>query len=125
MRIGTTRLLQVPPPRMLTLPMKMNRRSFMQGSLTAAAAAGATWFDVPSLLAAKAKPSKAVAASLKKYGGFPMGIQSYSLRAFGVEGDGNALDKIGALGLHWVEFFGGHFPSSANRRQWYGNTTIR
>lgn len=110
-------MLPDPPPRMLSLPMKMNRRSFVQGSLTVAAAAGATWFDVPNILAAKAKPSKAVAASLKKYGGFPMGIQSYSLRAFGVEGDGNALDKIGALGLHWVEFFGGHFPITPDKKK--------
>ena len=90
--------------------MNMNRRSFLQTTLTTAAAAGATWFDVPQILAKSVKLSKARQASLKKYGGFPMGIQSYSLRAFGIEGEGNALEKIGGLDLHWVEFFGGHFP---------------
>ena len=38
--------------------------------------------------------------------GFPMGIQSYSLRGFGVDG---ALDKIQELELHHVEFFRMHF----------------
>ena len=88
----------------------MNRRTFLQSTLTTAAAAGATWLDIPQVLAAKPGYSPAVRASFKKYGGFPMGIQSYSLRAFGIEGEGNALEKISALGLHWVEFFGGHFP---------------
>lgn len=36
-----------------------------------------------------------------------MGIQSYSLRAFGVNG---ALEKTHALGLHWIEFFRAHYP---------------
>jgi sugar phosphate isomerase/epimerase len=84
--------------------MHLDRRSFLQRTLAAAAAAGATWFDVPAILAA-ASPARA--ASLKKYGGFPMGIQSYSLRAFGVDG---ALDKTRELGLHYIEFFRAHFP---------------
>jgi len=92
----------------------MNRRTFLQRTLAAAAAAGATWFDLPHVLA---KPgfSPALQASLKKYGGFPMGVQSYSLRAFGIEGEGNALEKIGALDLHWVEFYGGHFPITQDK----------
>lgn len=84
--------------------MNITRRSFLSTTLTAAAAADATWFDVPRVLAAV---SPARAASLKKYGGFPMGLQSYSLRAFGVDG---ALEKIQELGLHHVEFFRAHFP---------------
>ena len=95
--------------------MKMNRRFFLQSSLTAAAAAGATWFDVPEILAKSVKLSKARAASLKKYGGFPMGIQSYSLRAFGIDGKEGALQKIEDLGLHWVEFFGRHYPISPDK----------
>ena len=71
--------------------MNLNRRSFLQTTLTTAAAAGATWFDVPQILAKEAKLSAARKASLKKYGGFPMGIQSYSLRAFGIEGKEAAL----------------------------------
>ncbi len=83
-----------------------SRRGFM---LTAAAAAGATWFDVPRILA------DTVAESTKKYGGFPMGIQSYSLRNHKLE---PALDIIQKdLELHYVEFFSGHCapdPSDAN-----------
>ncbi|MBO34868.1 MAG: xylose isomerase [Verrucomicrobiales bacterium] len=95
----------------------MNRRSFLQGTLTAAAAAGATWFDVPELFAKSVKLSKARTASLKKYGGFPMGIQSYSLRAFGIDGQEGALQKIDDLGLHWVEFFGRHYPITPDKQK--------
>jgi inosose dehydratase len=79
-----------------------SRRRFV---LTAAAAAGATWFDVPRLLADTRDES------MKKYGGYPMGIQSYSLRGFGVDG---ALDKIKELEIHYVEFFGAHFGATDN-----------
>ena len=95
--------------------MNPNRRSFIQATLTTAAAAGATWFDVPQILAKSVKLSKARAASLKQYGGFPMGIQSYSLRAFGIDGKEGALQKIDDLGLHWVEFFGRHYPISPDK----------
>ena len=80
----------------------ITRRSFIDSTLTAAAAVGATWFDVPQLLAAKGKKT-----ALKKYGGFPMGIQSFSLRGFGVDG---AMEHTNKLGLHFIEFFGDHFP---------------
>lgn len=80
----------------------LSRRQFGQRTLlTAAAAAGATWFDVPRILAGSRDEA------LKKYGGFPMGLQSYSLRAFGVDG---ALEKTAALGLHYIEFFRAHYP---------------
>ena len=95
--------------------MNLNRRSFLQTTLTTAAVAGATWFDVPQIFAKEAKLSKARAASLKKYGGFPMGIQSYSLRAFGIDGKEGALQKIDDLGLHWVEFFGRHYPITPDK----------
>ncbi len=80
----------------------MTRRGFAKKSiLSAAAAAGATWFDIPRLLA------DGRSEAMKKYGGFPMGLQSYSLRAFGVDG---ALEKTAALGLHHIEFFRAHYP---------------
>jgi inosose dehydratase len=85
----------------------ISRRRFINTTLTAAAAAGATWFDVPQLLAAKGKK-----ASLKKYGGFPMGIQSFSLRGFGVDG---AMEQTNKLGLHFIEFFGAHFPITKDK----------
>jgi sugar phosphate isomerase/epimerase len=72
---------------------------------------------VPQILAKEAKLSKARQASLKKYGGFPMGIQSYSLRAFGIDGKEGALQKIDDLGLHWVEFFGRHYPITPDKKK--------
>ena len=44
----------------------MHRRTFLSRTLIAAAGAGATWFDVPSVIADTREQS------LKKYGGFPM-----------------------------------------------------
>ena len=79
----------------------MHRRTFLNRTLIAAAGAGTTWFDVPSVIADTREQS------LKKYGGFPMGIQSYSLRAFGIDG---ALEKIEELELHFVELFRMHYP---------------
>ncbi len=87
----------------------MHRRFFLQKTLAAAAAAGATWFDVPRILADTREQS------LKKYGGFPMGIQSYSLRAFGIDGPEGALAKIQELELHWVEFFRAHYPPTQDK----------
>ncbi len=89
----------------------ISRRAFINRTLTAAAAAGATWFDVPDILA---KNATTRAESIKKFGGFQMGIQSYSLRAFGVEG---AVEKIADLGLHWVEFFRAHYPQTGDRKK--------
>lgn len=81
--------------------IQMKRRQFL---LTAAAAAGATWFDIPQILANEPGHDN------KKYGGFPMGIQSYSLRGFGVDGALEIIEK--KLGLHYVEFFNAHYPQT-------------
>ncbi|MDP6253010.1 MAG: hypothetical protein QGI20_13820, partial [Verrucomicrobiota bacterium] len=86
---------------------RVSRRQFINTTLATAAAAGATWFDVPKILAAEGKK-----AALKKYGGFPMGIQSYSLRGFGVDG---AMEQTNKLGLHFIEFFGAHFPITKDK----------
>jgi len=85
----------------------MNRRTFVQSTLTTAAAAGYTWFDVPQLMA----KASARDASLKKYGGFPMGIQTYSLRGFGAD---EAFQKINELGLHWIEPYRVHYPPTTD-----------
>ena len=46
------------------------------------------------------------------YGGFPMGIQSYTLRAFSFD---KAMEIIHEqLGLHFVELTGLHLPVTAN-----------
>lgn len=39
------------------------------------------------------------------YGGFKMGVQSYSLRGFSFDG---CLERVQQLGLHYVEFFSAH-----------------
>lgn len=93
----------------MNTPKADNRRVFIKRTLTVAAAAGATWFDAAKVLASISPARK---KSIEYFGGFQMGIQSYSLRAFGVEG---ALEKIAGLGLHWVEFFRLHFPQTADR----------
>ena len=49
-----------------------------------------------------------------KGGGFVLGLQSYSLRNFGVD---QALDDMQKLGLHAVEFFGGHYPLNSSQEQ--------
>lgn len=87
------------------MSLSFSRRQFV---LSAAAAAGATWFDVPRILASTRDEAA------KKYGGFPMGIQSYSLRGFGVQG---AIEHIGKLGLHYVEFFSGHYAPTLDEKK--------
>jgi sugar phosphate isomerase/epimerase len=87
--------------------ININRRRFIQSSLTSATIAGATWFDTPKILAAKNKK-----AGADEYNGFPMGIQSYSLRGFGVDG---AIEQTAKLGLHFIEFFSGHFPITKDK----------
>ena len=80
----------------------MNRRTFLNRSLVLAVAAGATWFDVPKLLGQTMPPDYR-----KRYGGYPMGIQSFCLRGFGIEG---ALDEVQKLGLRYIEMYHLHFP---------------
>jgi sugar phosphate isomerase/epimerase len=74
-----------------------SRRKFL------GAAVGAVAFG-PRLVRAADEP-------YKKYGGFNMGMQSYTLRNFKVD---QALDEIKNLGLHSVEFTDGHFSSKSS-----------
>lgn len=77
----------------------LSRRRLL--ALSAAAAAGATWFDAPRVLAAAADP----------FGGFPIGAQSYSLRKFNVV---EAVRHINGMGLHYVEMFRNHLAIDAD-----------
>src|SRR5258706_1004646 len=45
------------------------------------------------------------AADAKPYGPFKMGVQSYSLRHFDLDG---CLERTQKLRLHYIEAFGGH-----------------
>lgn len=83
----------------------LTRRRFL--ALSSAAAAGATFFDVPRVLAA---------ANLADdpYGGFPIGVQSYSLRNFNTL---EAIRHIQGLGLHYAEFYSKHLALDATDEQ--------
>lgn len=73
----------------------LERRDFLKLSL-----AGAATLLAPKYVAAAADP----------YGGFKMGLQSYSLRAFDVK---TALAHTKKLGVHYWESFPGHLPTVA------------
>ncbi len=83
-----------------------SRRRFLV--LSAAATAGATLFDVPAVLRASGL------ADDDPYGGFPMGVQSYSLRNFNTL---EAVRHIQGMGLHFVEFYSKHLDPAATDEQ--------
>ena len=84
------------------MPDSINRRNFV---LSAAALAGASWLDVPELLGRNQTTDEV-------YGGFRMGIQSFSLREFDVE---ETLRHVHDLGLNYIEFYGGHFEPTHDK----------
>lgn len=81
----------------------LSRRRFL--ALSSAAAFGATWFDAPRILAA-AK----LADAKDPFGGFPVGVQSYSLRHFNTE---EAIRHLQGMGVHFAEFYGKHLDPKA------------
>jgi inosose dehydratase len=70
------------------------------------AAAGATVLDAQSLLAKD--------NTKDRFGGWPIGIQSYSLRNFDLD---QAIRHMQGLGLHFVESFSKHVPLNASDEQ--------
>ena len=48
------------------------------------------------------------------FGGFPVGVQSYSLRNFNTE---EAIRHLQGMGVHYVEFYGKHLDPKANDEQ--------
>jgi sugar phosphate isomerase/epimerase len=91
--------------------MKTNvsRRQFLAAS---AAAVSSFCLTGPKLFAGSGKPD--LKATLDTYSGFKMGIQSYSLREFNLA---RTIQRIADLGLHWAEFFPGHFNTDSNDAQ--------
>jgi len=81
----------------------LSRRRFL--ALSSAAAVGAAWFDAPRILAA-AK----LADAKDPFGGFPVGVQSYSLRHFNTE---EAIRHLQGMGVHYAEFYGKHLDPKA------------
>ena len=88
------------------LPNLSRRRFF---ALTAAAAAGATWFDAPRILQAAG-----LADAKDPWGGFPLGVQSYSLRSFETP---EVIRHLQGMGVHYVEFYGKHLSPTAGDEQ--------
>ena len=85
----------------------LSRRRFL--ALSSAAALGATWFDSARVLQAAG-----LADAKDAWGGFPVGVQSYSLRNYKLP---EALRHLQGMGVHFVEFAGGHLPPTASDEQ--------
>ncbi len=85
----------------------LSRRRFL--ALSAAAAAGTTWFDAPGILRAAN-----LADAKDAFGGFPVGVQSYSLRKFSVE---EAIRHLQGMGVHYVELFKQHLDPDGTPEQ--------
>jgi inosose dehydratase len=85
----------------------LSRRRFL--ALSTAAVAGATWFDAPRVLRAAG-----LADSKDAWGGFPVGVQSYSLRSFKLP---EVTRHLQGMGVHYVEFAGTHVPVTATAEQ--------
>jgi inosose dehydratase len=85
-------------------PSPINRRRFLQTG--AAAAAGLACLPAPAD-AAKQPPTD-------PYGGFTVGIQSYSFRQFSLE---QCLVQTQKLGLRFIELYRGHVPVDATPAQ--------
>src|SRR5262245_22913140 len=87
--------------RTMTESCNMTRRSFLQSSVAGVALAGSL--------------GRVTFATDDKnpYGGFKMGIQSFSLRIYGAE---EALTHTNELGLAYWESFSKHFPMTNDSR---------
>ena len=85
----------------------LSRRRFI--ALSAAAAAGASWFDAPRILQAAG-----LADDKDPFGGFPVGVQSYSLRNFETP---DVVRHLQGMGVHYAEFYGKHLdPKSSDEK---------
>jgi inosose dehydratase len=90
----------------------INRRQFMQTAAlgTAAIAIG----RMPAWGGELMYPMADKKEWLKPYGGFYMGIESFSLRNFDLDG---CLSRAQKMGLHYIEFFSGHLPPTADEEK--------
>jgi sugar phosphate isomerase/epimerase len=80
----------------------MDRRQFLVASTAITASV------VPTLLRAEPAPKE---APKDAFGGFRLGAQTYTFRAFDLE---QALKRMQKLGLKYGEFFSKHIPMNAN-----------
>ena len=86
------------------IPRFFSRRQFLGKSALGAGAA----MTVASL------PATALAQDEDRFGGWPVGIQSYSLRKYDTA---QAIRHMQGLGLHFVEFYGKHVPLNSTEEQ--------
>ncbi len=84
----------------------LSRRRFL--ALSTAAAAGATFCQIPQVLRA------AKLAGDDPFDGWPIGVQSYSLRNFNTL---EAIRHIQGMGLHYAEFYSKHLALNASDDQ--------
>src|SRR6056297_253721 len=84
----------------------LSRRQFQ--SLLAAAVGGTACVHLPLSSTAWS------AATNQRFNGWPIGIQSYSLRAFDFD---QAIRHMQGLGLHYVECYSKHVPVNATDEQ--------
>jgi inosose dehydratase len=89
------------------MPLSLSRRRFL--ALSSAAALGATFFEAPQVLAAAG-----LAKADDPYGGFPLGVQSYSLRNFNTL---EAVRHIQGLGVHYAEFYSKHLDPGSSQEK--------
>jgi inosose dehydratase len=96
---------------------KTTRRAFLQAGAVAAV-------SLPSLAAAQersqpaaqpAQPAQPATEPVRDtFGGFLIGIQSYSFRNFNLE---QTLQRIADLGIRYVELYNGHLPLNSTDAQ--------
>ncbi len=80
----------------------ITRRRFLGASM----AAGAAWLSLPGR--AGADDQEAIQASIAKFGGFRVGIQSNMLGTLSPEME-PMLGHVADVGLHWIEFAHWHY----------------
>jgi inosose dehydratase len=85
----------------------LSRRRFL--TLSAAAAAGATFFDAARILQAAG-----LADANDPFGGFPVGVQSYSLRNFETA---EVIRHLQGMGVHYTEFYAKHLDPKASEEK--------
>lgn len=99
----------------MTTPL--SRRSFLAASAGLGAAlvhAASSYADDKPAGAAADTAAADTAAADDGFGGFPIGIQSYTLRKFKLA---EALRHVEGLGLHFIEFFSAHVSPDSTPEQ--------
>src|SRR5262245_36898282 len=87
---------------------RISRRRFLETS----AAAGVTLAGLPAILQAGERNQDN--KKRDPFGGFTVGMQSYTFRNFKLD---QALQRTADLGLHFIELYRGHLPVTATDEQ--------